>query len=518
MTYSASAYPYDTVVRITDTIGSQSWQGSGVLISPDEVLTASHVVYIQGVGTANEIVVTPGYNDGSSPYGSADGTYIHYFPINDANRSITNQQSQSDYAIIHLATPFTSAGFMGLESNFSGGPVNITGYPASAGGAQVESTQTDTLDPRYTLLDGSALGEGSSGGPLWIEAAGGPSVVGLVSSESDTNSTGYNTLITTAAFDQIEAWIKEDDSGSGTPPTSPPVTPANEVILRGSSSQYLIADGNGSLYVQDTVSGRDGTQTLPGVTEMVFADGIGVFDPTGTAEDVARVYLATLGRAPDVAGLEYWTAQIDDSHVPLNQVASSFTTSPEFIQDYGSLSNTAFVNQLYVNVLGRPADAGGASYWDGVLASGATRGTVVLGFAESKENEANTLSTGGDENNAEAYRLYQAALNRAPDATGLSFWSSALASGATPTQVAENFINSAEFQQDYGLLTRSAFVSTLYQNVLNRAPDALGLQYWTTAMAQGTSEASVLVGFSDSLENRTQTASATHANWVFIPS
>jgi V8-like Glu-specific endopeptidase len=214
MTYSASSYPYDTVVRITDTIGSQSWQGSGVLISPDEVLTASHVVYIQGVGTANDIVVTPGYSDGSSPYGSADGTYIHYFPIDDANRSITNQQSQNDYAVIHLASPFTSAGFMGLESNFAGGAVNITGYPGSAGGAQVNSSQTVSRDPNYTLLDGTALGEGSSGGPVWINAAGGPHVVGVVSSESDVSTTGYNALITTAAFNQIEAWINQDDSGS----------------------------------------------------------------------------------------------------------------------------------------------------------------------------------------------------------------------------------------------------------------------------------------------------------------
>jgi V8-like Glu-specific endopeptidase len=104
MADNTSSYPYDTVVMITNTIGSQSWQASGVLISPDEVLTASHVVYIQGVGTANDIVVTPGYNDGSGPYGSADGTYFHYFPIDDANRFITNQQSQYDYAGIHLST------------------------------------------------------------------------------------------------------------------------------------------------------------------------------------------------------------------------------------------------------------------------------------------------------------------------------------------------------------------------------------------------------------------------------
>ena len=128
------------------------------------------------------------------------------------------------------------------------------------------------------------------------------------------------------------------------------------------------------------------------------------------------------------------------------------------------------------------------------------------------------MSTAGEENNAEAYRLYQAALNRAPDATGLAFWSTALANGATPTQVAQDFISSPEFQQDYGALTGSAFVSQLYQNVLHRAADSAGLHYWTNALQTGTSEATVLVGFSDGLENRVQTAAATHANWVFIPS
>ena len=181
---------------------------------------------------------------------------------------------------------------------------------------------------------------------------------------------------------------------------------------------------------------------------MKFTDGVGIFDPTGTAEDVARIYGATLDRAPDAVGLEGWTNLVDDFHGPLSAVADAFTTSPEFIQDYGSLSDSAFVNQLYENVLGRPADAAGAQDWDNLLASGASRGTVVLGFAESQENEAKTVSTAGDENNAEVYRLYQAALNRMPDPGGLSFWSSTLAGGATPTQVAQDFINSPEFQQD----------------------------------------------------------------------
>lgn len=96
---------------------------------------------------------------------------------------ITQQQSQNDYAVIHLATSFNAAGTMGIEPNFAGGLVNISGYPGTSGGAQFTSTQTVVADPSFTLLDSTAIGEGSSGGPLWVENASGPDVVGLVSSE-----------------------------------------------------------------------------------------------------------------------------------------------------------------------------------------------------------------------------------------------------------------------------------------------------------------------------------------------
>jgi hypothetical protein len=293
--------------------------------------------------------------------------------------------------------------------------------------------------------------------------------------------------------------------------------PPVEVTLHGSSSQYLIADDNGSLYVQDTMAGRDGTQTLSGVNEMMFTDGVGVFDPTGTAEDVARLYKAALDRPPDVAGLGSWTSAIDDSNVPLLSVANSFTTSPEFIQDFGSLSDAAFVNQLYLQVLGRPADAAGAQAWDSALGSGLSRGAVLVDFAESQEYEGDTISTAGDPNNAEVFRVYNAALGRAPDAGGQAAWSSFLANGGTPTQIAQGLVSSPEFMQDFGSLNDSDFVSLSYKNVLHRAADAAGAMSWTNALQQGDSRASVVVGFADSTENRALTAGATHANWVFIP-
>jgi serralysin len=62
------------------------------------------------------------------------------------------------------------------------------------------------------------------------------------------------------------------------------------------------------------------------------------------------------------------------------------------------------------------------------------------------------------------------------------------------------FVNSAEFQNTYGALDNTGFVTLLYQNVLGRAPDAGGLTGWLNALDAGQSRAQVVQGFSQSGE------------------
>jgi hypothetical protein len=56
----------------------------------------------------------------------------------------------------------------------------------------------------------------------------GPQVVGIVSSESNVDQTRYNTLMTTAAFNQIEQWVKADDATATT--SSLPATPSGSLV------------------------------------------------------------------------------------------------------------------------------------------------------------------------------------------------------------------------------------------------------------------------------------------------
>jgi hypothetical protein len=103
------------------------------------------------------------------------------------------------------------------------------------------------------------------------------------------------------------------------------------------------------------------------------------------------------------------------------------------------------------------------------------------------------------------YRLYRATLGREPDVSGFENWSYALGHGISLETAASQFLTSTEFRSVYGALDNAQFVTLLYQNVLGRTPDAGGLSEWVRALNAGASRASVVAGFSDSTEFKSNT-------------
>jgi hypothetical protein len=119
----------------------------------------------------------------------------------------------------------------------------------------------------------------------------------------------------------------------------------------------------------------------------------------------------------------------------------------------------------------------------------------------------------------QAYRLYQAAFDRAPDPAGLGYWIKALDTGASLGQAAAGFVASKEFADLYGAHSSdSQFVQALYQNVLHRPAEAGGYDFWMAALGQShVAREDVLSHFSESAENQVQVIGAIQDGIVFLP-
>ncbi|MHA4868918.1 DUF4214 domain-containing protein [Duganella sp. PWIR1] len=104
----------------------------------------------------------------------------------------------------------------------------------------------------------------------------------------------------------------------------------------------------------------------------------------------------------------------------------------------------------------------------------------------------------------QAYRLYQAAFNRVPDKAGLGYWIDVMDKGVSLVDVAGSFMSGQEFADQYGVNQSNAqFLNSLYQNVLHRAGDSAGFDWWLGHLDKGdVSRAQVLADFGESTENQ----------------
>lgn len=293
-----------------------------------------------------------------------------------------------------------------------------------------------------------------------------------------------------------------------------------EKLLGSAAADHFQAFGG-----DDTISGGGGADVIFGGdgNDYLYGDGQKITSDPSVSAQVYRLYQATLDREPDTGGHLGWYTRLTENDLTLSDAAAGFVGSVEFQKIYGALDDSAFVNLLYQNVLGRDADAGGLAGWQNALTSGTTRANVVLGFSESAEfiNSTREDSTNFMQDNTDTiwaddvYRLYQATLDRAPDLGGFEAWTDRLGSGTEFLSVVTGFVGSPEFQNTYGDLDNTQFVNLLYNNVLDREADARGLSSWTTRLNDGVTREAVVAGFSQSPEF-VSTTNGPLAQWVRV--
>ena len=93
-------------------------------------------------------------------------------------------------------------------------------------------------------------------------------------------------------------------------------------------------------------------------------------------------------------------------------------------------------------------------------------------------------------------KIYRGILDRYPERGGYKFWLDELNRGVTARRIADFFTSSEEFQIVYGDTTDDDFVELLYQNLLGRASDPSGKQFWLDQLNAGTnSRGGVMLDF-----------------------
>lgn len=282
---------------------------------------------------------------------------------------------------------------------------------------------------------------------------------------------------------------------------------------------FTLSGDSFTSYRGNAVSPREST-SFGGIENFAFSDGRLVFAVNDVAMQVMRMYHTATGTAGDPYGFNWWIDQLS-AGTTLRTMANSFNSN-EFTAKYGALTNTQFVNQIYQNSAGRAPTSGELSFWTTQLNNGMTRGDAMLSFSEYVETKSyvSSLYSAGiwDQDGATASiaRLYQATLNRRPDEAGLSGWRAEIDNGKSLLDITPGFLNSTEFNTLYGSTTNTQFITLLYNNVLNRAPDTPGLNGWLSQLDSGAlSRGQVVLGFSESLEFRLNTMSWIEGGIIF---
>jgi hypothetical protein len=262
--------------------------------------------------------------------------------------------------------------------------------------------------------------------------------------------------------------------------TQPPATTITGVgfglvVTAEDALGNLATSFNGNVTI--AIATNPGGATLQGPLTVAAVNGVATFS----------------GLSLDMAGTGY----------ALRATAGSLTTTTGAITVLSR--NQAYVSALYLDLLQRPVDSVGLSYWSTLLDQGTPRTVVAQQLTHSPEYFGTIIRP--------AYHKF---LGREADATGLAYWTNLMVNGLTDQQLEAGLIGSAEYYARAGG-TNQLWVEAMYQDLLGRRPDPAGESYWLALLAAGTDRATVAYGFAASPERVGQLVQQDYQTFLHRP-
>lgn len=232
---------------------------------------------------------------------------------------------------------------------------------------------------------------------------------------------------------------------------------------------------------------------------------------TGKARFVALLYENVLERYATESEIADWVRELESGKTG-TEVAYGFLFSQEFTNK--NLSNSDYVERLYMSMMGRASDSAGKTDWVTHLENGVSRLYVFKQFVNSEEFTNLCDSYGikrGDVTLGEARdmnynvtrfvaRNYTEFLGRDYDVAGLNDWTSRINNRVqTMQEIASGFV----FSQECSNMNQSneEYVEMLYRGCFDRPGDEAGVADWVTQLNTGVSDREdVFWGFANSQE------------------
>ncbi len=183
---------------------------------------------------------------------------------------------------------------------------------------------------------------------------------------------------------------------------------------------------------------------------------------------VTDLYYAYLQRGPEDSGLNFWTGQAAGGVTNRTNVCNAFEASSEFQTLVATLYGTAasdnertehFVNDFYLGAYGRNATATELQQQRDALNAAAAQGQAQVqtqAEAFGRSLFASQVNDASLSNTQYVTNLYEAFLERGPDAGGLSFWSGQASVGQGRQNVLNAFATCSAFRELSGTLYREA--------------------------------------------------------------
>ncbi len=318
-----------------------------------------------------------------------------------------------------------------------------------------------------------------------------------VTIENAIGGSGADMITGNAADNHLYGGAGNDTlSGAGGNDTLTGGAGTNTALFTGFSHDYALASANGSVTVAGGPQG--GLDTLVSIQDVQFADGELTFDTASTAAQIFRLYDSFLGRAPDAAGFVSYL-RLSEAGETFQQLADNAAASPEFANATAGLTDTQYITYVYEHSLHREPDAAGLQTYLTDLEDGTyTRTSMIVQAAESPEHVALTAGAVAaglwvpDEKVEGLEVLYDAAVQRQPDATGLAGYGALLNGGSTLRQIANQMAGSAEFLAHHGAQSDGDYIDSLYVAEVGRHADPTGMAAYLDQLAHGYTRGDIL--------------------------